>query len=317
MRETERTYLMKDSILSIIEELDTKTLEELDAYFIPALPPPDAIRVILYKFSCSILLYKERIILYDHTEDLHQFRINIRKSRAFLKEFAFLFSKEQERHFSKTLKKIAGRTNHKRDLDVIKEQLLKLGRSQKMIQKEIQEQQLREYRKIQKMLKKRSFTEFFSLYQNALKSKTGLDPKYQTESIEETARKVIQGLYRKILIKIDTLEKRVDEKNLHKIRISFKKLRYLLEEFQHILGEEKVEKMIKDGKKVQTLLGEFNDTVNQKKLLHNYLTANEDHIPERGKLERVLLKKTLQNQEALLLQAKKKLFKFRDKEFYL
>ena len=308
---------MKDSILLIIKELDTKTIEELDSYFIPALPAPYAIRVILYKFSCSILLYKEQIILHDNAEDLHQFRINIRKSRAFLKEFSFLFPKEQQSHFSKSLKKIASKTNHKRDLDVIKEQLLKFNTSQKMIQKEIKEEQMREYKKIQKMLKNRSFSHFFLLYRNTLKSKTGLAPKYQTVRIKDTAKKVIQSLYHEILIKIDALEKGIDEKNLHKIRISFKKLRYLLEEFQHILGEEKVEKMIKDGKKVQTLLGEFNDTVNQKKLLHNYLTSNKDHIPKRGKLERVLLKETLQRQEKLLLQAKKKLFKFRNKEITL
>ena len=44
--------------------------------------------------------------------------------------------------------------------------------------------------------------------------------------------------------KIDALEKEYHDKELHKIRISFKKLRYLMEEFQHIFGEKKIEKMI-------------------------------------------------------------------------
>lgn len=71
------------SLETIFAELDTMRISELDAYFIPNLTPIDALRVILYKFSRCILFYKERVILYDADEDLHQFRVNIRKSRAF------------------------------------------------------------------------------------------------------------------------------------------------------------------------------------------------------------------------------------------
>jgi CYTH domain-containing protein len=39
----------------IFKDLDTKNGKELDAYFIPNLSPIDALRVILYKFSLSIL----------------------------------------------------------------------------------------------------------------------------------------------------------------------------------------------------------------------------------------------------------------------
>jgi len=74
-------------------ELDRKNHDELERFFIPNLPPIDALRVILYKFSLSTLYYKDRILKGGDVEDLHQFRISIRKSRAFLKEFDFLFPK--------------------------------------------------------------------------------------------------------------------------------------------------------------------------------------------------------------------------------
>ena len=96
-----------------------------------------------------------------------------------------------------------------------------------------------------------------------------------------------------------------------------KKLRYLLEEFQHIFGEKKIEKMIEKGKKLQTLLGDFNDAVNQTKLLHNYFTSNEKRISDGEELEHRLLKKTAKSQEKLMLQSKKKLHKFKNQAFKL
>ena len=296
---------------SIWKTLETKSIEELDAYFIPDLTPIDALRVILYKFSLNILSYKKRIIKYNKTEDLHQFRINIRKSRAFLKEFGFLIPKKHLKYFNENLTMFATQTNQKRDLDVIKERLGTLDKDHKMIQKDIKQQRKHEHQNIQKMLKSQTFKNFFYTYQDMLTNDTLLTSENHTGSIENTARQVIQFLHHRIIKKIDDLEKYFDAEKLHKVRISLKKLRYLLEEFQHIFGEEKIEKMIDKGKELQTLLGDFNDTVNQKKLLHNYLKRNKKKIPDRKELEHTLLDKTEKKQEELMLQAKKKLHKFK------
>ncbi|HSR74106.1 MAG TPA: hypothetical protein VLL31_04620, partial [Sulfurovum sp.] len=67
---------------TLFAELDKKNIEELDSYFIQNLSSMDALRVILYKYTLSILFYKGRILLQDIPEDLHQFRVNIRKSRS-------------------------------------------------------------------------------------------------------------------------------------------------------------------------------------------------------------------------------------------
>ena len=300
----------------IFAELETKNIHELDAYFIPNLSSMDALRVILYKFSLSILSYKERILLYDDTEDLHQFRINIRKSRAFLKEFAFLFLQKHHIYFNDYLDSFATKTNQKRDLDVIKERLGQLDDDHNMIQKDIKQQREKEQQKIEEMLKSKTFEDFFHTYQDILKKETLLTSDNNTGTIEHTAKKVIKELHRNIIKKIDALEKDFDDKKLHKIRISLKKLRYLLEEFQHIFGEEKIEKMIEKGKKLQTLLGDFNDAVNQTKLLHNYFKSNKK-ISDSEKLEHKLLDKTAKTQKKLMLQAKKNLHKFKEKALKL
>ena len=302
---------------TIFAELDTKDIDELDAYFIPNLSPIDALRVILYKFSLSILFYKERILLHDDTEDLHQFRVNIRKSRAFLKEFDFLFPKEHYNYFNENLDKFATQTNQKRDLDVIKERLVPLEENHHMIQEDIKQQRGQEQQNIQEMLKSKTFKDFFYTYQDILTKDTLLPSENNTGTIEDTAKQVIKYLHHKIIKKIDALEKDFDTEKLHKIRISLKKFRYLLEEFQHIFGEEKIAKMIEKGKTLQTLLGDFNDTINQEKLLHNYFKSNKQKISDSKALEHSLLDKTSKSQKKLMHQAMKKLYKFKEQAFKL
>jgi len=302
---------------ALFRALDTKSIEEIDAYFIPNLTPVDALRVILYKFSLSILAYKKRMIMHDDTEDLHQFRINIRKSRAFLKEFGFLIPKKTYRYFNKNLDNFATQTNQKRDLDVIKERLGEVNKSHKIIKKDIKQKRKQEQRTIQKMLKSKAFNNFFYTYQDILTKETLLTSDNHTGSIESTSKQVITYLHHKIIKKIDALEKDFDVDKLHKIRISLKKLRYLLEEFQHIFAEEKMDKMIDKGKKLQTLLGDFNDTVNQKKLLHDYFKNNKTKISDRKELKHTLLNNTEKIQKKLMIQAKKMLHDFKEQAFKL
>lgn len=298
---------------SIFTELNTKSHDELDKYFIPDLLPIDALRIILYKFSLLVLYYKERILDHGEAEDLHQFRISIRKSRAFLKEFKFLFPDQEYTFFNDNLSFFASQTNHKRDLDVIKERLKEVGTDHNAIQEDIGLQQEKETQKIVEMLKSKRFEEFFVTYQNKLRNETLLTSYNTVGTIENRARNVIGDLHLSIIKKINALEKNFSEKKLHKIRISFKKLRYLLEEFQHIFGEEKIENMIENGKKLQNLLGNFNDSVNQSKLLHNYFKSQKKSISDPKGLERKLLEKTSKNQKKLLSQTKKKLHKFKEK----
>ncbi|MDM5264230.1 CHAD domain-containing protein [Sulfurovum sp. XTW-4] len=308
MREKEKKHLLDDSIFKALE---TKSMEELDAYFIPNLSPIDALRVILYKFLLSILFYKERIIAYDEEEDLHQLRVNIRKSRAFLKEFSFLFPEDQFTYFYQHLSDLATQTNRKRDLDVIKERLKEVDTDHDVIQKDIQAQQEHEQHLIEEMLKGKIFEDFIHTYQLVLQSETLHTPENVMGTIEETAREVIKDLHRKIIQRINALEKHFSDKKLHKIRISLKKLRYLLEEFQHIFGEKKIEKMIEKGKKLQTILGDFNDMVNQNTLLHDYFNTKKKSISQCRELEKRLLGKTSKKQKKLLHKAQKKLHKFK------
>ncbi|GIT97224.1 CHAD domain-containing protein [Sulfurovum sp. TSL1] len=308
MKARETKHLLDDSVFKTLE---TKNMNELDAYFIPNLSPIDALRLILYKFLLSILFYKERILLHDEEEDLHQLRVNIRKSRAFLKEFSFLFPQDQLAYFYQNLSDLATQTNRKRDLDVIKERLKEVDTNHDVIQEDIKAQQTHEQHIIEEILRGKMFEDFVHKYQDALQSETLRTSENEIGTIKKTAKKVIKDLHLKIIQRIDDLEKNFSEKKLHKIRISLKKFRYLLEEFQHIFGEKKIEKMIEKGKKLQTILGDFNDMVNQNKLLHDYFNSKKKSIAHSRELEKRLLGKTSKKQKKLLHKAQKKLHKFK------
>ncbi len=313
LKKTERVY----ELYEIFKELDTNSIDELEAYFIPNLSSTEALRVILYKYSLAILSYKKRIIKYEDPEDLHQFRVYLRKSRAFLKEFGYLMPKRHYKYFNDNLSYFATKTNQKRDLDVIQERLSQSDKNYKILKKKIKKKQKVEHQNINKMLKSETFKEFFYTYQDRLRQETLLTAHNTSGSIKNTATHVITYLHQTIIQKIDVLEKDFDIKKLHKIRISLKKLRYLLEEFQHIFGEEKIARMINKGKKLQTILGDFNDTVNQKNILHDYLKRNKLKMSDRKVSKHVLLNDTAQIQEKLMIKARKKLQQFKEQPLTL
>ncbi len=294
----------KYAIQAIFAELETKNSEALDTYFTPNLNPIDTLRVVLYKFALLILLYKERLIVSSEEENLHQFRISIRKSRAFLKEFDFLLPELYQVSISDTLAQFARQTNHKRDLDVMQAHLASSQDTRyDGIWAEIEKKKKQELSHIQSMLKSEAFDAFFTRYLALLKNATLLDTDYHNDSMKHVLKKVVKQLHQKIIKKITRLEKDFSIEKLHSIRIALKRLRYLLEEFKQILGVKKVEKIIKKGKTLQTLLGDFNDSITQENLLHDYLDGT--------------LANTEQNQTETLAHIMKKLHRFRKEDFIL
>ena len=268
---------------------------------------------VLFKYSLCILFYRERLLLDSEPEDLHQFRINIRKSRAFLKEFKSLLPKKHFHYIYDHLSLFASETNKKRDLDVIKEHFM----DDNLILEIITKQQLSEEEKIEKMLRSHSFNLFFITYHDLLKTDKVFDTVQDPENISNTAKEILTKLHIKILDKIDQLEKNYQDAELHKVRIALKKLRYLLEEFQGVLDSNKVEKFIKKGKKLQTLLGDFNDLVSQTALLHEFFDLYLKTLPQSKEIKERYLKETSQQEEQLRTTAMKKLHKFKKKALKL
>jgi CHAD domain-containing protein/CYTH domain-containing protein len=283
--------------------------QELDAFRVGNLACTDALRLILYKFALLILHYEALYLQDTDPEALHQFRVNLRRSRAFLKSFRRCFHPDAFEEIYQNLSDIASSTNHARDLDVIAEELAKNPDNTDTLAS-IRQEQKTESEKIKTMLQSDHFRNFFNDYLAAVRSGEIIDAsQVSNHPIKDHASAVLQKLHQGIIRKIEKEEKHFDQKVIHKIRIAFKKLRYLLEEFEEIFGSKKVERYIDTGKKLQTLLGNYNDAINQVRLLKEYRHSHKKKIPK------VLIKKRKKHAGKLLKKVRKSLHRFKRKRF--
>ncbi len=294
----------------ILPEMDKLNPRELDAFSVGNLSCGDALRLILYTFALLIQYHKDRYLQKSDAEELHQFRVNLRRSRAFLKSFQYCFTPETYNQIYQKLSDIAASTNHARDLDVIAAELADNPKNTEALDA-IAKEQKREQEKIKSMLLSDSFCQFFNDYFAALRSGNLIHSPDASKPLKDHAAAVLQNLHSKIIRKIDKEEKRFDPKQIHKIRIAFKKLRYLLEAFEEIFGRKEVEHYIETGKKLQTLLGEYNDAVNQVRLLKNYRKTHHKEI------SKVLIKKRKRQAEKMLAKVKKSLHRFKKQAFVI
>lgn len=294
-------------ILPTMYEMD---IEALEHFLVGNLNTADALRVILYKFALSILHYEALILQRDEPEDLHQFRVNLRRSRAFLKSFSACFEPVAYNDIYQTLSDVAAQTNHARDLDVIAAQLSD-QKSKSTSTLPIEQEREAEREKIRAMLQSQYFRDFFNDYLAALRSGTLMRAETHTQAIKTEASAVLTALHRKICKHIDKEEKHFDPTQIHKIRISFKKLRYLLEEFEELLGKKRVARYIQEGKRLQTLLGDYNDAITQIALLKNYASQHKEIKMSNKKL----IKQRKKRAKKLLKKVQKGLHKFKKKRF--
>ena len=294
-------------ILPTMYEMDIQALEH---FLVGNLSTADALRVILYKFALAILHYEALILQRNEPEDLHQFRVNLRRSRAFLKSFCVCFEPAAYDDIYQTLCDVAAQTNHARDLDVIAAHLSD-QKSKSTAALPIDQEREAEREKIRAMLQSQHFRDFFNDYLAALRSGTLMRSKTHTQAIKTEASTVLTALHRKIYKHIDKEEKHFDPKQIHKIRIGFKKLRYLLEEFEELLGKKQIERYIQEGKRLQTLLGDYNDAITQIALLTNYASQHKEIKISNKKL----IKQRKKRAKRLLKKVQKGLHKFKKKRF--
>jgi CHAD domain-containing protein/CYTH domain-containing protein len=284
--------------------------EELEAFRVGNLACGDALRLVLHTFALLILNHKERYLQDSNPEALHQFRVNLRRSRTFLKSFQYCFNQKTYDNIYQDFSDIAASTNRARDLDVIAAELANNPKTTEALDTIAKEQKMQR-EKIKRMLLSDSFCQFFNDYLAALRSGDLIHSPDASKPLKEDAATVLHRLHSRIIRKIEKEEKHFDPKHIHKIRIAFKKLRYLLEAFEELFGRKEVEHYIETGKKLQTLLGEYNDAVNQVKLLKAYRKIHPK------KISKALINKRKHRADKLRKKVKKSLHRFKNQAFVI
>lgn len=215
----------------------------------------DGTRISFYYLLKLMMYYKDDYLKTLNDESMHQFRINLRKTRSLLKLIGSVFDKEIVDYFCTEFKKLANATNKIRDIDVFLDYIknLKGLRSCKAILRNSKNRQIQEFKKILED-KKILFEEWSIL----LKENSDF---YKGENYNEKLKKLVSKALRLQMVR---LQKRLfylnDEcKNsyFHKTRIEFKKFRYLVDMYKNLYSDEKILKLISKSKNMQELFGEL------------------------------------------------------------
>jgi len=226
----------------------------------------------LYFYFILLKKYAQLSIQNNNNEDLHQFRINIRRIRSLLAVYKELFDKDVLLKIMNSFKIIVSQTNKKRDIDVF---LLKLdGINDSKILKFIEyleDKSQKEKLKIKKILESQEFSNILFDFEVFIKE----DYKFFTTNISDLpANRYSKKKFKKLFKKITFLFKKINNNStieeLHKIRIKIKKFKYFLEISNNLLKKYRVEKMRKSFKKYQNLFGHLNDIQNQIKMVQDY-----------------------------------------------
>jgi CHAD domain-containing protein len=100
---------------------------------------------------------------------------------------------------------------------------------------------------------------------------------YGRYPIELLSKYVIFQRFLKIKKRIKKLDPKHDaSETLHKLRIEYKKMRYLLESFGYLYEKKEIKKLLKEMKKLQDILGDFHDAQQQKILFDELLESQKD-----------------------------------------
>jgi len=281
------------------------------------------LRDILQDILEDIYAYRERVLKEDDNEALHQFRITVRRSVVLMGEFSFIDQSGEMLEHRKALKTFISISNTKRDLDVLYGRICSFtaepayaSEALLLLKKRLEDMLQEEYRAILEYLLSQSCTDILSSWEVYLSEDRFKNIMEENDTtIEKLAERVIYGRFQKIQKQIRKLEQKSEgtEEKLHALRISYKKLRYLLETFASLYRKKRIQKLLKEIKRIQNVLGDFHDSYQQEMLLGKLLQD------EKNEILRTFIAGTLQpelkkNQTQEVGKIKKQLNKFLKKE---
>ncbi|WP_120513170.1 CHAD domain-containing protein [Photobacterium salinisoli] len=248
-----------------------------------ALKKDSAIYLPTYHFLKSEFQHARRheagLIRDDDTEFLHQYRVSLRRCRALLSLLSAIFLPQQKQMIQNALKTLMQKTNELRDLDVY------LGNMEPYFDaldheyhqglilffNDLQDRRIVLQKHIKEWLKSADYQQQCAQIVGLLDE---LDVK-PTDAGKKPclpfAKKCIWKHFNKTQNVCQSIGYANPDEHIHELRISCKKLRYLLEYFAPVFPRKVMKEHIKQLKALQDSLGYFNDSAVQIDFLNQYL----------------------------------------------
>ncbi len=241
---------------------------------------------IFEKLLSDIYLYREKLLT-DGDEDLHQFRIACRRSVVLMGEFKLLYEEESLLEHRAGLKNLINISNTKRDMDVLISEFTKIEEEMDLslyqealalLRERVEVILQREHDSIIEYLKSEACSNVLMEWKNYItdrnRTKISIYGRYPIDSL---SKYVIFQRFLKIKKQIKSLDPKHDaSETLHKLRIEYKKMRYLLDSFGSLYEKKEIKKLLKEMKKLQDILGLFHDSHQQKMIFEGLLEIEEN-----------------------------------------
>lgn len=258
----------KKSVQTLFLSIENRefSIEDIDAH----MDSYSAFRVIFYQFYEFIEHYRRLFLETKDNEALHQFRVNLRKTRSLLQIVPKLFDESISKRFIDGFKELASKTNTKRDLDVF-EAYLSSSVAKFYLHSHVNQSKTNEDEALIPLLEDNKTISFLSEWKMVLEDGEGFfEGENASLPFKALAAMSIAGQLDALGAKLKRLNESAPLTRFHKIRIEFKRLRYILEVSEHLFESKPLSKAVKRAKKMQELFGTLQDRDIQSAVLYSF-----------------------------------------------
>lgn len=242
-------------------------------------------------FTAEIKFLSEAVkfvIQDDNPENLHDFRVVLRRLRGIIRLFKRYINEDQFDEVILILKELFNKTSELRDYDIFFGNISQYSKEFPAFQKT-----LSGIKKSILVERKTYFKKFKAFVQNG-SFKTTVEKiseiskkdffAHSTETNEDALKKVLKVTLKKVTSSLPRKKKILfEDPRLHDLRIRLKKVRYLFDIFYSLFNSKKYDKYIKQLKIIQDLLGINQDLYFQLNFINNYeieFSSNLDEIKQ-------------------------------------
>lgn len=269
------------------------------------LPVDQALTGMVYTLAKSLQKHRRHLIKDpSDVEELHQFRVELRKLRALLKEFKDFFAPDWYQKHYKQLSILMKKTNKKRDNDVamidmgsLCKQLDSKDKTLKAIKHSLRQKNKKLEVSLIKLLKSDTLKNELKLLVNLAKYSNIFLPA-SSQPLILIAIGIIHTRIETILEDAAHICEDTQCDTYHELRIDFKKLRYVVELLEPLAQQERFKTVLEKLKSIQTLLGDINDFHMQQAQLDTFKQEMKKEKKSLGKLQEKMKAKEEKNKDA-------------------
>ncbi|MCG6971156.1 MAG: CHAD domain-containing protein, partial [Gammaproteobacteria bacterium] len=203
------------------------------------------------------------------SEFLHDFRVACRRTRSALSQIKEVFPQKTTDRYKREFAWLGEVTGPTRDLDVY---LLTFDDYKKRVPEHLQgaleplheflrKQQTLEQKKLAQAIQSVRYQRLITGWRQFLEAPVPIRPSAANadRSIIAVGSDRTWKMYKRVINEGEAIRDNSPPDDLHELRKSCKKLRYLMEFFHSLYAEEKITKLIKALKQLQSNLGDYND----------------------------------------------------------